>query len=78
MSFFCWFNDDKRMSLAQKISQAIAAYTERYDIRPNIVLTCPADAAQLSRLEGAVIQGRQHIRPGYYWIAWDPAYEVAA
>ncbi len=44
--FLIWFDDDKRRSVTDKITDAMAAYQRRFHVEPNVVLVNAADVGE--------------------------------
>lgn len=44
--FLMWYDDDRKKSATDKISDALAAYEKRWGSRANVVLVNPADLGE--------------------------------
>ena len=60
-----WFDDNPKKSTEAKINEAIAAYVERFDYRPNIVLVNEADRVDV---RGVTVRSEGYIRRNNFWI----------
>lgn len=69
MLFLQWYDDNPKHSIEIKITDAIAAYQERYGVLPNVALVSEADQAPASvagvrtQIEKRV--SRNNIQVGY-------------
>ena len=48
MPFFVWYDDTPKKLAGDKLREAIAAYTERFNIRPTLVLANTATSLRRS------------------------------
>jgi hypothetical protein len=44
--FLMWFDDDRKKSVDEKISEALAAYERRFRAHPNVVLVNVAEVGE--------------------------------
>lgn len=63
--YLCWYDDNAKKAAARKIEEAIAAYTDRFKARPNVVLVNEADRAEI---QGVVVRSESYIRRNNFWV----------
>ncbi len=64
--FLMWYDDNPKLSVAKKIEEAIAAYTDRFrGIEPNVVLVNEEEVVEHN---GVQVRGVAHIRRNNYWV----------
>lgn len=64
--FLGWFDDSPKKSAAAKIEEAIAAYVERFKVRPTLVLVNEADRAV--EVKGVTVRIPGYIRVNNFWL----------
>lgn len=65
MLFLVWYDADVRRSVAEKIQDALAAYTRRFNAAPNLVLVNAADLTTLAEIE---VRGERTVQPHHFWV----------
>ncbi len=60
-----WFDDNPKKTPATKIDEAIAAYVERFNSRPSVVLTNEADRVDV---QGVTVRSEGYIRRNNFWV----------
>ena len=63
--YLCWFDDDSKRSVAQKIANGIARYQERFKCAPTVVLVNEVDMAVVPNIR---VEPRAHIYRNNFWI----------
>lgn len=63
-----WYDDSVKKTPAEKIKEAAAAYTARFQTRPNVVLLNAVDRVEI---EDMVVRTESYIRPNNFWIGWE-------
>ena len=63
--YLCWYDDNAKKAAARTIEEAIAAYTDRFKARPNVVLVNEADRAEI---QGVVVRSESYIRRNNFWV----------
>jgi hypothetical protein len=68
-----WFNNDPKMTLANKIKQAAAYYLKKYGRAPELCLVHPAmlDGQTLNDVGGITVRPWRPVLPGHLWIGVD-------
>jgi hypothetical protein len=61
-----WYDDNPKHTTAQKIAEACQAYTERFGVRPNLVLV---NRDELCEVAGITVRSEGYIRRNNYWVA---------
>ena len=70
MLFLVWFDDNPKTLVADKIQAAIAAYVERFQARPGLVLVNAVDQMELA---GVVVRSERTVQPNTFWVGLDDA-----
>lgn len=65
MLFLVWYDADIRRSVSEKIQDASAAYTKRFNAAPNLVLVNAADATTLPAIE---VRSERTVQPHHFWV----------
>ena len=65
MAYLMWFDDSLKKATAMKVAEAVAAYTDRFKARPNIVLM---NKEELIEVAGMQVGSESYIRKFNYWI----------
>lgn len=63
--FLMWYDDSPKLSIANKIEEAIAAYADRLGVRPTLVLV---NEAELTEFPGVEVRGVTTVRRHTYWV----------
>ncbi len=67
-----WFDNDKKTSLAAKISKAAAYYRKKYGRNPNLCMVNPSMLNDKEDLNGKItIRPYQPIVAGHLWLGID-------
>ena len=66
--YLFWYDDSTKKTTALKIQEAIAAYTNRFKSRPNVVLVNEADRAEI---KGVQVRSEGYIRRNNFWVGWE-------
>lgn len=74
MPFFVWYDDTPKKLVGEKLREAIAAYTERFNMRPTLVLVNTVD--QLETTDIAVRYERT-VQPNTFWLGMDDQADLA-
>ncbi len=64
-----WLDDSPRRTPAQKLDAAVAAYTERFKVQPNIILVNPEEP--LPAAYPITIRRETYIRRANFWLGWE-------
>ena len=68
MPFFVWYDDTPKKLAGDKLREAIAAYTERFNIRPTLVLANAADQVETTNL---TVRYERTVQPNTFWLGLD-------
>lgn len=68
--FLMWYDDSPKVSLSRKIEAAIAAYMDRFNITPNIVLVNEDEVVERQDIK---VRGVSHIRRNNFWVGLEDA-----
>ncbi len=60
-----WFDDNPKKPIEIKIKEGIAAYTERFKVRPTVVLMHKPDLIEYPGIE---VKTETYIRKNNFWI----------
>lgn len=64
--FLMWYDDNPKLSVARKIEDAIAAYSDRFrGVKPTLVLMNEEEVTQVA---GIVVRGVNTVRRNTYWV----------
>lgn len=66
--YLFWYDDNTKKPTTIKIEEAIAAYTDRFKSRPNVVLVNEADRADI---QGVLVRSEGYIRRNNFWVGWE-------
>lgn len=68
--YLCWFQDDKRTTVAQRVHNAIEAYKARFSRAPSVVLMNTDELATLNAgaVDGIAVDGKAYIHSSNYWV----------
>jgi hypothetical protein len=74
--FLMWYDDNPKLTVSQKIVEAIEAYTSRFrGTTPNIVLVNEADVVSVDGIE---VRGVNTIRRNTIWVGYEKIREEIA
>ena len=65
MLFFVWYDDNPKKPVIEKIHEAIAAYVERFKIRPSLVLV---NAVDYMGLPDMLVRSERTVQPNTFWL----------
>ncbi|GAB4119140.1 MAG: hypothetical protein Fur005_10230 [Roseiflexaceae bacterium] len=65
MSYFVWYDESTQKTAAEKIKEAMAAYTGRFALTPTLVLVNSHDQTEVS---GMVVQSEQTVQRNTFWL----------
>lgn len=60
-----WFDDHAKTPIPERIKRGAAAYLERFQVSPRVVIVSPAEAEGLA-VEGITVIARPYVRPNNY------------
>jgi len=65
MYYLLWHDDAKKTPIADKIAAAIAAFSDRFKVRPALVLV---NAGEVVELPGIKVEIGASVLPGDFWL----------
>lgn len=65
MVFFVWYDDTPKKPVVDKIQEAIAAYMERFKIRPDLVLVNAIDHTEMAEV---LVRSERTVQPNTFWV----------
>jgi len=65
MLFFVWYDDTPKKPVIEKIREAMAAYTERFKVRPSLLLVNETDYVGLTDL---LVRSERTVQPNTFWL----------
>lgn len=65
MQYFVWYDADTRRSIAERMQDALAAYTRRFQIQPNLVLVSADDLIDMAGVE---VRSTRTVQPHTFWV----------
>jgi len=68
MQFFVWYDDSPKKPTADKMQEAIAAYVERFKMRPSLVLVNAIDHVQMTEV---TVRAERTVQPNSFWVGRD-------
>ncbi len=68
MLFFVWFDDSPKKPTLEKLQDAIAAYVERFNIAPSLLLVNPADNLEFASV---VVRCERTVQPNTFWLGYE-------
>ncbi len=68
MPFFVWYDDTPKKLAGDKLREAIAAYTKRFNIRPTLVLANSADQLETADV---TVRYERTVQPNTFWLGLD-------
>ncbi len=63
-----WLDDDKKRSLEEKVTRAVAYYKDKYGKTPNLCCVWPQALEEETKLGKIAIRPVNHIRPQHFWV----------
>ena len=70
MLFLVWYDDSPKTLVADKIQAAIAAYVERFQARPSLVLVNAVDQMEVA---GVLVRSERIVQPNTFWVGLEDA-----
>lgn len=73
-AYLMWFDDDPKLSLIAKIEDAVAAFTRRFKVAPNVVLLSETDstrldeATRMAKEHGVALRSSSMVRRNNFWV----------
>jgi len=68
MFYFVWFDDTPKKLANDKLQEAIAAYTVRFNAPPNLVLVNAID--KLERTD-VMVRYERTVQPNSFWLGYE-------
>ena len=68
MFFFVWYDDTPKKPAGEKLQEAIAAYTARFNSAPNLVL---AHANDQLGVVNVTVRYERTVQPNTLWLGYD-------
>ena len=65
MNYFVWYEPDVQLTVIEKISGALDAYRNRFNIVPNLVLV---NAANMAEVSGVEVRSVGTVQPNHFWV----------
>jgi len=65
MLFLVWYDDNMKTPVVDKIQAAIAAYVERFKLRPSLVLVNVIDHMELADV---LVRHERTVQPNTFWV----------
>ena len=65
MNYYVWYDENAQKSAIEKIHEAIASYTNRFALVPNLVLVHVDEKAEMA---GVLIRGERNIQRNNFWV----------
>ena len=75
MFFFVWFDDSSKKPAAEKLREAMAAYAERFQARPTLVLLNSADQIEAADV---TVRYERTVQPNSFWLGREDNIDLAA
>lgn len=72
MLYMMWYDDDPKKGAADKIREAVAAYTARFTTTPSLVLVNEVDYASVAEV---VVRSERTVQPNNFWVGYGVATE---
>lgn len=63
-----WFDDTPKKSTPDKIADAIAAYVDRFQTAPNVVIVNEVD---LVDVDGVTVRSEHYMVRNNFWVGWE-------
>ena len=74
MLFFVWYDDSPKKLTSDKLQEAIAAYVQRFQAHPTLVLINAAD--QLERTD-IMVRSERTVQPNTFWLGYEEHADLA-
>lgn len=74
MQFFVWFDDSAKTPVVDKIHAAIAAYVERFKMRPSLVLVNAIDQTEMGEI---TVRSALTVQPNTFWVGHEVSAEAS-
>lgn len=65
MQFLVWYDADIRRPVAERMQDAMAAYTRRFNTQPNLVLVSADEQIEMSGIE---VRSVRTVQPHTFWV----------
>jgi hypothetical protein len=65
MLYLVWYDADAQRPVGEKIREASAAYTRRFNVAPNLVLVNLADSTASAAIE---VRAERTVQPHHFWV----------
>lgn len=65
MLYLVWYDADAHRPVGEKIRDASAAYTRRFNVAPNLALVNLADSTELAAIE---VRAERTVQPHHFWV----------
>ena len=75
MVFFVWYDDSPKKLTADKLQDAIAAYVERFQTRPTLVLINAADHHERTDI---TVRSERTVQPNTFWLGHQDHADLAS
>jgi hypothetical protein len=66
--FWMWYDDNPKLASAKKVEEAVSVYTERFRVRPNLLLI---NTDEVLEYPGMNVRGVSTIARNNYWLAYE-------
>ncbi|MBN1285228.1 MAG: hypothetical protein JXB47_07515 [Anaerolineae bacterium] len=66
-----WFDDDKKRSLAEKVTRAVTYYEQKYKVTPNVCYVHPStleEPGDVAGLNGLELRTAKQVRRNHFWV----------
>lgn len=74
MLFFVWFDDNPKKLTVEKLQEAIAAYVQRFNLQPSLVLVNAADQLDF---DSVTVRSERTVQPNTFWLGYEEPDEPA-
>jgi hypothetical protein len=65
MQFLVWYDESPKKPVVDKIQEAIAAYAERFKMRPSLVLVNAVDHLEMTEV---TVRAQRTVQPNTFWV----------
>ncbi|NNJ11645.1 hypothetical protein EKD04_015020 [Chloroflexales bacterium ZM16-3] len=65
MLYLVWYDADTRRPAVDRMQDALAAYSRRFNEAPNLVLV---SASETVELEGVAVRSVRTVQPNHFWV----------
>lgn len=66
--YMMWYDDNPKVTQADKIAAAIEAYIKHFKTRPNLALVNPDEVVEVSAVR---VRGVSYVRKNNIWVGWE-------